>query len=100
MKLKSVLQTLLLIAFLAGGLQAATADNKAQAGMLTYKGTINSFDLKRKELVVDDDAYVVDNKTPVKTASGLPTTTGKLRPGRQVELLMLGNSVQEIRILK
>lgn len=100
MKLKIVLGSLLCIALLGGGVFNAAADNNPQAAVTTYKGRVDAFDLKRKELVVDDMAYVVDETTPVKTAGGLKTTHRKIRVGKQVELLLLGSSVQEVRILK
>ena len=100
MKLKIIVTLFCVIAMGGGGLLTASADEPTQATVITHKGRVDAFDIKRKELVVDDMAFVVDETTPVKTASGLPTTYRKIRAGRQVELLLLGMSVQEVRILK
>jgi hypothetical protein len=100
MKLKTLFTLFFVIALGGSGLLTASAAEPTQASVITHKGRVDAFDLKRKELVVDDMAFVVDETTPVKTATGLPVTYRKIRTGSQVELLLLGSSVQEVRILK
>ncbi len=83
-KLKLVLFSLLL-----GMASVAGAGKPLFPGLQPMEeGRIQYLDLKTGELVVGDTAYRVDNKTAVRSKTGVPGSLNSLREGRSVRLYL------------